>query len=232
MILSQNSRVFSALFRQGILPVLPQADIYTQKKLLDVFAEAGVAVIEYRDAITGRRVDVFHELVAHAAQYPEFHIGGNTIQKKIAEKFIQGGASFITSTFMKDDMAEASHRNDVPWIPGCSSSVDIERASALGAAAISLLPWSWTSSDVATINRHYPHLGVIPSTGMVMNNSAKKEWIKAGALCIRVDKQVLTPQDITVKDWNKIKRSILSVISMIRTVRTVEHSSIQTFNVI
>jgi 2-keto-3-deoxy-6-phosphogluconate aldolase len=67
---------------------------------------------------------------------------------------------------------------------------------------------------------------------MVMNNSAKKEWIKAGALCIRVDKQVLTPQDITVKDWNKIKRSILSVISMIRTVRTVEHSSIQTFNVI
>lgn len=212
--------VFSAMHHTGILPSVPYADLYSWQNIIDVCFHCGIRVIEFRDGITGKGAELFKELVTYASQYPGFYLGVNTIQKKNARLYIQGGASFITSSFMKEDMARVASEDKVKWIPGCSSTVDLDVASRLGAMAVSLLPGAFSVSELEPLQRDYPHLEFIPSSGIRIKAHTLKEWTRAGVLCVRMDSQVFALNSI-VKDWVRIEQNILSVISTIKSVRKV-----------
>jgi 2-dehydro-3-deoxyphosphogluconate aldolase / (4S)-4-hydroxy-2-oxoglutarate aldolase len=212
--------VFSAMHRTGLLPVIPHADLYSWQNIIDVCYHCGIRVIEFRDGLSGKGAGLFKELVAYSSQYPGFYFGVNTIQIKNAGEYIQGGASFITSSFMKEEMARVAGDGGIPWIPGCSSTVELDAASRLGASGVSLLPGSFSANEFEKLQRDYPHLGFIPSAGIRIKDHALKEWTRAGILCVRMSSQVFALNTI-VKDWIKIEQNILSVISTIKSVRKV-----------
>ena len=217
--------VFQALSKTGLLPLVPSSDLYCWYKLIDIMYHSGVRVIEYRDALSGRGVELFTELIRYASRYPDFYIGVNTIQEKLARQYVQGGASFITSTFLKEEMAEVAQCHDVPWIPGCSSRIEVERARELGASAVSLLPGMCSPLRVTEIKEQHPGLSFIPSTGVIMKEQAIKDWVRSGVLCIRMSHQLFSARDLAVKDWAAVEQNILSVISAIKTVRRSESTS-------
>jgi 2-dehydro-3-deoxyphosphogluconate aldolase / (4S)-4-hydroxy-2-oxoglutarate aldolase len=219
-----GNTVFSAMQQTGILPVIPSADVYSWQNIIDICYRRGIRAIEFRDALTGKGVDLFVELVAYATQYPGFYFGVNTIQRNIAVKYIQGGASFITSSFMKEDLAAIALHKGVPWIPGCCSTVELDAASRLGASVVSLLPGGFSVNELAWLQREYPHLNYIPSAGIRIQDHALKEWVRAGAVCVRMSSQVFALNTV-VKDWAKIEQNILSLISTIKMVRKVRISN-------
>ena len=215
-----KNTVFSAMQRTGLLPVIPHADLYSWQNIIDVCYHCGIRVIEFRDGLAGKGTELFKELVSYARQYPDFYFGVNTIQRKNAAIYIQGGASFITSSFMKEDMALVASDSGVSWIPGCSSTVELEAASRLGASVVSLLPGSFSDNELEKLQRDYSQLEFIPSSGIRIKDHTLKEWTRAGVLCVRMDSQVFALNTV-VKDWIKIERNILSVISTIKTARKV-----------
>ena len=227
-----KNKLLLALENTGLLPVIPNTDFYSWQGIIDICYHCGIRVIEFRDALTGRGVELFTELVTYARQSPDFHIGVNTIHGKIAEKYIQGGASFITSSFLREDMAEVAHRNDVLWIPGCSSSVEVAAARQLGAPVVSLLPGACTPLALKSLQNEFHDISFIPSTGIVMKDQVMQQWLKAGVLCVRMGTQLFSSQDLSGKDWTKVERNILSVISAIKTVRVGnEILPVQAFNI-
>lgn len=214
-----DNKLLVAMENTGLLPVVPNTDFYSWQGIVDICYHCGIRVLEFRDALTGRGVELFSELVAYARQYPDFYIGVNTIRGKIAEKYIQGGASFITSSFLREDMADVANRNGVIWIPGCSAAVEVATAQQLGATVVSLLPGACTPFALKSLQNDFPDLSFIPSTGIVMKDQVMQQWLTAGVLCIRMSTQLFSSQDLSVKDWTKVERNILSVISAIETVR-------------
>ncbi|HYF67461.1 MAG TPA: hypothetical protein VD884_04960 [Ohtaekwangia sp.] len=214
-----NQVLLAALGQTSLLPVFRFADAFTWQQTIDVCYACGIRTLEYTEGLTHRKISFYKELFHHTRQYPDLHLGFNTINAKQAAHFCGEGAAFIASSFLHDDMASLSQTYAIPWIPGCNSEEDIISAKQQGASIISLLPGSFMPADVGSLKIKFPDLHFIPSSGIMMNNHSIGEWLKAGALCIRMSKKLFPYEDVAVKDWEKLKRNMNAVLNQIKMLK-------------
>jgi 2-dehydro-3-deoxyphosphogluconate aldolase/(4S)-4-hydroxy-2-oxoglutarate aldolase len=119
----------------------------------------------------------------------------------MTERYIDAGAQFIASPFLRPEMGKICHERKILWMPGCTTKSDIAWAKTLGATVIGLLPANILGPEfLQSVKREYPDLQFIPS-GI---------WISIPVCLPNGTKQVtlsetgssFVPKDaITVKDW-------------------------------
>lgn len=214
-----NELLAVTLSQTSLLPVFRFTDALTWQQTIDVCYSCGIRVLEYSEGVTPRKISFYKELFSHARQYPDLRLGFNTINAKQAAHFCGEGADFIASSFLHGDMATLSQVYSIPWIPGCNSEDDILCAQQQGASIISLLPGNFLPGDVGSLRIKFPLIHFIPSSGIMMNNHSVGEWLKAGALCIRMSKKIFPYEDVAVKDWEKLKRNINIVLNQIKRLK-------------
>jgi 2-dehydro-3-deoxyphosphogluconate aldolase/(4S)-4-hydroxy-2-oxoglutarate aldolase len=102
----------------------------------------GVRVFE----ITNRKAnsfEIFKHLRTVADALPGMMLGiGTIMDAKTTLKFIEAGADFIISPFLKIEMAQVCHDHNIHWMPGCATLTEIVTAKEHGAEVIKVFPGS------------------------------------------------------------------------------------------
>lgn len=210
------------LRKTGLIPVFSHLEVDLLVKIVMLSYNCGARVFEFTHLRDNRGLRLFQYLTEQRHLYPELTLGvGTVLDATMTERYLNAGAEFIASPFMRPDMAEVCQRYGKLWMPGCSAVPEILQAKALGATVITVLPGNILGPEfIAPIAREYPALHFVPSGGIDVSAANLLKWFEANTLCVKLNTSLFPKEYISVRDWPKIESNILAVMKTIRQVKS------------
>jgi 2-dehydro-3-deoxyphosphogluconate aldolase/(4S)-4-hydroxy-2-oxoglutarate aldolase len=211
----------------GIVPVFHHPDVDVLMRAIDVSYRCGLKVFEFMHQRDNKGLRLFHYIHERIYKYPGMILGvGTVLDATMTERYIQAGAQFIASPFLRPEMAEVCKQHHILWMPGCTTTTDIAWARSLGAEVIGVIPGNILGVEfLQTVKREHPDLEFIPSGIVDLQLPALSKWFEAGSLCIKVTAPLFPKDVITMKDWGLIEKGIFAHLKNIgkikSTIRTV-----------
>lgn len=137
--------------------------------------------------------EVITELRETYKKFPQVVIGAGTVlDSTTARLAILAGAKFIVSPFFNQEIAEICNLYQIPYLPGCMTITEIQKAYRSGVDIIKLFPGSvFDPSIISTFKAPLPHINVMPTGGVSLDNMEK--WFNAGAIAVGVGGNLLAP---------------------------------------
>jgi 2-dehydro-3-deoxyphosphogluconate aldolase/(4S)-4-hydroxy-2-oxoglutarate aldolase len=204
----------------GFLPVFYHADVNTILQAIRISYKCGVRAFEFLHQRDNRGLRMFNWLIEQTSDLNELQLGAGTVLDGVmTQRYIDAGAKFIASPFLRKDMAEVCHRAGTLWIPGCASLEDISTAHELNATAVMLLPGNILGPDfLRKAATEYPLLHFVPSGGIVATEDSVRQWHNAGAVGIRLNEPLFEREAIAIKDWSRIENNIRNVVRTVQRI--------------
>ena len=221
--MSVSKEIVSLKIRtSGVVPVFYHPDMDVLLKVVSICYQCGLRVFEFMHQRDNKGLRFFEHLVVRSLEFPDLTFGvGTVLDATMTERYIKAGASFVASPFLRPDMGQVALDYNVLWMPGCTTLAEIERAKALGATFINVLPGNVLGFDFITpIARQYPDLNLIPSGIADLRESSLRKWFEAGVWGIKLGPQIFTKEDIAAKDWSKITNNLKDLLSSIKRIKS------------
>jgi len=207
----------------GAIPLYYHPDINVCKEVISACYRGGMHIFEFTN-----RGDLAHELFAELVKWsrrlmPDLVLGvGTVVDTGTCSLYIQLGARFIVSPLLNEDMARVCNRRKVLWIPGCATASEIGRAEELGAEVVKLFPGPTVGG--ASFLKAYlgpcPWSNIMPSGGVSPTEENLREWFEAGAFCVGMGSQLITPEIIAQKDYDKLQQASRGAMDIIQKLKT------------
>jgi 2-dehydro-3-deoxyphosphogluconate aldolase/(4S)-4-hydroxy-2-oxoglutarate aldolase len=189
------------ILETGLIPIFHHKDISVCKQIVKACYDGGVRVMEYTNRGDFAQ-DIFAELNKYIIkELPEMIFGvGTIVDASAASLFIQLGANFVISPYLKEDMAVVCNRRKILWIPGCGSLNEISRAEELGAEIVKIFPAIQVGGPkfVSNILGPCPWTSIMPAGGVEPEENNLKEWFESGVVCVGMGSKLIT-KDILEK---------------------------------
>lgn len=145
---------------------------------------------------------------------------GSVVDAEVAIKAIGAGAKYIISPIFKKEILEASHKLDIPAIPGCYTPTEIYTAQEAGADIVKVFPADQLGTNyIKAIKAPMPQLKVMPTGGVTLTNAG--DWINAGACAVAVGSNLLDKAAIEENNFGKITANAELIIENIKNRREV-----------
>lgn len=194
-------QVVMKMTETGLIPIFNHQDISVCRKIVKACYVGGVRAIEYTNRGDFAQ-EVFTELNKYVIkELPDMILGiGTVVDHSTASLYIQLGANFIVSPYLKEDMAIVCNRRKILWIPGCGSLNEISKAEELGAEIIKIFPAVQVGGPkfVSNIKGPCPWTSLMPAGGVEPEEKNLKEWFESGVTCVGMGSQLIT-KDILQK---------------------------------
>jgi len=207
----------------GAIPLYYHPDINVCKEVISACYRGGMHIFEFTN-----RGDLAHELFAELVKWsrrlmPDLVLGVGTVEDPgTCSLYMQLGAKFIVSPLLNEDMARVCNRRKVLWIPGCATASEIGRAEELGAEVVKLFPGPTVGG--AKFLKAYlgpcPWSNIMPSGGVSPTAENLREWFEAGAFCVGMGSQLITPEIIAQKDYDTLQQISRDAMDIIQNLRT------------
>ncbi len=140
---------------------------------------------------------------------------GSVVDAEIAIKAIEAGAKYIVSPIFKKEILEASHKLDIPAMPGCYTPTEIYTAQEAGADIVKVFPADQLGTNyIKAIKAPMPQLKVMPTGGVTLTNAG--DWINAGACAVAVGSNLLNKAAIEENNFGKITANAELIIENIK----------------
>ena len=140
---------------------------------------------------------------------------GSVVDAEIAIKAIGAGAKYIVSPIFKKEILEASHKLDIPAMPGCYTPTEIYTAQEAGADIVKVFPADQLGANyIKAIKAPMPQLKVMPTGGVTLTNAG--DWINAGACAVAVGSNLLNKAAIEENNFGKITANAELIIENIK----------------
>ena len=206
----------------GIIPVFYNADAEVCKQVIKAAYAGGIRVIEMTN-----RADFAHEVFAEVNKYviremPDMILGAGTITDAgTAALYIQLGANFIVSPYLKEDIATTCLRRKILWSPGCGNLNDINRAEELGADICKIFPAGEIGGPkfVKAIKAPCPWSTIMPTGGVEPTEENLGAWFDAGVWCVGMGSKMITSEMVKNKDWAGITAKCQAALDIVKKVR-------------
>lgn len=150
--------------------------------------EAGIPVAEITMTVPGA-VNVIGEL---AQKYPNMVVGAGTVlDKETAERCLDCGARFLTSTGLVTEVIGSAHRRGVVAIPGALTPTEVISAWKAGADYIKIYPTEAMGGElyIRSLKLPLPQVSLIPAGGVNQVNATG--YLSAGATALGVGSELL-----------------------------------------
>jgi 2-dehydro-3-deoxyphosphogluconate aldolase/(4S)-4-hydroxy-2-oxoglutarate aldolase len=209
----------------GVIPVFYHPDIDVLLRIVSICYASGLRVFEFMHQRDNRGLRFFTHLVAQLDRYPGIVLGvGTVLDSTMTERYLNAGAQFIASPFLRPDMGRVCDERNVLWMPGCTTSEDVDRAVEMNAAAISVLPGNILGHDfIAPISRRYPELALFPSGISDLRESSIAKWFESGAWALKIGAQVFTKENISAGEWSIISHNLKELMKRVKHVQSIVH---------
>ncbi|AMB99035.1 2-dehydro-3-deoxyphosphogluconate aldolase [Aerococcus urinaehominis] len=113
-------------------------------------------------------------------------VGAGTVLDAVTARIaILNGAQFIVSPTWVPEIATICNLYTVPYLPGCGSVTEVQRALEAGCEIVKAFPGGLLgTSFIKDVHGPIPQVEIMPSGGVNLDNMA--EWINNGAWAVGV----------------------------------------------
>ena len=216
-----KEEVVSQMKQVGVVPVFYHPDVDVLMTLVDICYKSGLRVFEFMHQRDNKGPRLFHYIHERIGNYPGVILGAGTVlDGTMCERYIEAGAQFIASPFLRAEMAEICRSKNLLWMPGCTTRADITKAKFLGATAIGILPGNILGPEfIHSVKKDFPDIQFVPSGIEDLHPTALTKWFQAGSLCIKLSGLLFPKNAIAVKDWDLIEKSMIDNLKTIFKTR-------------
>ena len=158
--------------------------LYCARTLYD----AGIPVVEITMTVPGA-INVIGQL---AQEFPDMVVGAGTVlDKETAERCLDSGARFITSTGFVSEVLGSAHRRGVVAIPGALTPTEVIAAWKAGADYVKIYPAGALGGDlyIRSLKVPLPQVSLIAAGGV--NQQTATSYVLAGAAALGVGSELL-----------------------------------------
>lgn len=144
-------------------------------------------------------------------------IGAGTVMDFITARIaIMKGAKFIVSPHLDEEISKVCNRYCIPYMPGCGSVTEVNKALESGCDVVKLFPGSILGANfIKDIKGPMPYVNIMPSGGVTIENM--KEWIDKGAFAIGIG-GALTSK-INILGYESVKEETIKFVEKYNSIR-------------
>lgn len=200
----------------GIVAVVRSQDSQQLVDVIRALAEGGVAVAEITMTVPGA-LDVIRQ--ARQVLGDQVLLGAGTIlDPETARAALLAGAEYIVSPTVNFEVIKLCQRYDKLVMPGAFTPTEILAAWEAGADIVKVFP-----ADVVgpaffkALRGPLPQVRLMPTGGVDLTTAAA--FLKAGACCLGVGGQLVEPDAVARRDFNRIRDMAKQYVSIIKQAR-------------
>jgi 2-dehydro-3-deoxyphosphogluconate aldolase/(4S)-4-hydroxy-2-oxoglutarate aldolase len=178
---------------------------------------AGIPVAEITMTVPGA-MEVIRRL---AQSFPDIAVGGGTVlDQETAERCIDAGARFLTSTGLVPEVVEIARKRDVVAIPGALTPSEVIAAWKMGADFVKIFPVAPVGGDlyVRSLKLPLPEIKLIAAGGV--NQQTATGFILAGASAVGVGGELIPRDAVLKRQDDRIRELARRFISFVTNGRT------------
>jgi 2-dehydro-3-deoxyphosphogluconate aldolase/(4S)-4-hydroxy-2-oxoglutarate aldolase len=177
---------------------------------------AGIPIAEITMTVPGA-TNVIAEL---AQKFPDMVVGAGTVlDTETAERCLDAGARFITSTGLVMEVIGAAHRRGVVVIPGALTPTEVIAAWKAGADYVKIYPTAALGGDlyIRSLKLPLPQVKLIAAGGV--NQQTASGYILAGATALGVGSELLPKEAIRRHEEHRIHELARRFLGFVKEAR-------------
>ena len=216
-----KQEVIIQMKQSGVVPVFYHPEVDVLMHVVEQCYKCGLRVFEFMHQRDNKGLRLFNYIQERIHNYPGMILGAGTVlDATMTERYIQIGAQFIASPFLRPEMAEVCNQHSILWMAGCTTIPDINLAKSLGATAIGILPANILGPEfIQAAKKEYPMLEFIPSGISDLSQPTLLRWFEAGSLCVKLGAPLFPKEALTLKDWGTIEKAIFGHLKIISKIK-------------
>ncbi|MGP4080754.1 bifunctional 4-hydroxy-2-oxoglutarate aldolase/2-dehydro-3-deoxy-phosphogluconate aldolase [Pseudalkalibacillus sp. R45] len=135
-------------------------------------------------------------------EFPDLLVGAGTVFSiDDAEDAIKVKADFLISPIMVKEVLHFANNRHTLFIPGVFTPTEMVHATIQGASMVNIFPASALGPEfIASVLEPFEDIPL-----MCSSDENVADYMKAGAEVIRIDRNLITDQNLENKEWNLIK---------------------------
>lgn len=211
----KRMEILSRLERAGVIAVVRGKDSAEAVKASQAIIAGGVKGIEVTFTVPNAQAAI-QELIDNC-QDEDVVIGAGTVLDAVTARLaIMAGAEFVVSPSFDHETAELCNLYQIPYLPGCMTITEMQRALRSGADIIKLFPGSVSGpSMVSAVKAPLPHINLMPTGGVSLENM--QMWFDAGVVAVGVGGNLLAPA--ATGDFAKVTEIAQQYAAMLAEIR-------------
>ena len=216
-----KSEIILAIKNQGVIPVFFHNDPGESFEIIKACREGGATLFEFTNRGPGAD-QVFEELVKRMkSELPDTILGvGTILDKPAASLFLQIGADFVVTPFVREEVGRFCHARGIPWLPGCGTLTEMAQAMEWGAEIVKLFPGNLFGPEyVKAILAPCPWLQIMPTGGVSPDEKNLTAWFKSGVVSVGMGSQLIRKDLIQKKDFKAITSLVRSTLETVKRIR-------------
>ena len=203
----------------GIVAVVRAPDPTGLVEVIRALADGGVTVAEVTFTVPGA-AEVIRE--ARRQLGDRVFLGAGTVlDPETARIALLAGAEFIVSPTVNLDVIRLCRRYDKLVMPGAFTPTEILAAWEAGADVVKVFPADALGPAFFKAMRGpLPQVKLMPTGGVDLTTAT--EYLKAGAVCLGIGSQLVDPQLVAAREFDKLSelaRKYVAVVQAFRAAR-------------
>jgi 2-dehydro-3-deoxyphosphogluconate aldolase / (4S)-4-hydroxy-2-oxoglutarate aldolase len=202
--------------------IFPGIRVKTAEQALyaaETLYHAGIPVAEITMTVPGA-IGVIRKL---AQSFPEMIVGAGTVlDKESAQRCLDAGARFLTSTGLVAEVVEAALSRNVVAIPGALTPTEVIAAWKAGADFVKIYPAAPVGGDmyIRSLKVPLPQVKLIAAGGVNQQNATR--FIAAGASALGVGVELLPRDAIQRRQDHRIHELARRFLGYVAEARVTE----------
>ena len=208
----------SALIEEiGIFPGIRTKSADHARYAAETLYRAGIPIAEITMTVPGG-IEVIREL---AQKYPDMVVGAGTVlDLETAERCLDAGARFLTSTGLVPEVVECALKRDVVAIPGALTPTEVIAAMKTGADFVKIFPVGPVGGGLYIRSLKLPLPGVKLIAAGGVDQQTATGFIVAGASALGVGSELIPRDAVERHQDDRIHELARRFLSFVRDGRT------------
>lgn len=200
----------------GIVPAVRVASPDHARYAAEAVNRAGIPIVELTMTVP-HAVEVISEL---AENFPEMIVGAGTVlDVETAERSVDAGAKFLTSTGFVPEVVEFARQKNVLVIPGALTPSEVIHAWKAGADFVKIFPCAPLGGDhyIRALKAPFPQIPFVAAGGV--NQQTALNYILAGASALGVGGELIPKEALERKQEERIHELARRFLARIKEAR-------------
>jgi 2-dehydro-3-deoxyphosphogluconate aldolase / (4S)-4-hydroxy-2-oxoglutarate aldolase len=200
----------------GILPAIRVSSPADALFSAEAVYQSGIPVAEITMTTPGA-IEVISRITR---DLPEMIVGAGTVlDLDTAQRCLDAGALFLTSTGLVMDVVEFALANEVAVFPGALSPTEIIAAWRAGSDFVKVFPCSANGGYryIRALKVPLPQIPMIASGGV--NQQTAFDFIRAGAAVLGIGAELMPPEALRARNQKQIRELARRYLGMVKDAR-------------
>src|SRR5205809_1698750 len=201
----------------GIVAVVRSPDSQQLVEVARALVDGGVSVVEITMTVPDA-LDIVRAV--RRALGDRLLLGAGTIlDPETARAALLAGAEFLVAPTLNLDVIRLCQRYDRLVMPGAFTPTEILTAWEAGADIVKVFPADVVRpAFLKAVRAPLPQVRLMPTGGVDLNTAA--DFLKAGACCLGVGGQLVEPQAVAERNFDRIRNLARQYVAIVQQTRT------------